>query len=214
MRQCFSQCLAVEAQDLAWNQAQLSLSHGGLGLRSLTAHSYTAYIASLYSSDLCVVDSPHLINAVGKFISQVSIYHRSPTANLASQRVLSGKLESQMFCSLLGASSIANKARLLAVSAPHAASWISVVPSVSLGLHLDPSEFQVAFKWWLDMDTSEGSLRCLCSEITLTLLATIQFPVSEWRNQLKDVFAEACRRAHFPVRIEMGSELTPDHNHS
>ena len=35
-----------------------------------------------------------------------------------------------------------------------------------------------------------------------------------WHNQLRDVFAEACHRAHFPVRIEMGSGLTPDHNHS
>ena len=48
----------------------------------------------------------------------------------------------------------------------------------------------------------------------MTLLTTTQCPVSEWRNQLKDVFAEACHRAHFPVRIEMGSGLTPDHNHS
>ena len=40
-----------------------------------------------------------------------------------------------MFHSLLEASSIANKAGLLAVSAPHAVSWIAVVPSVSLGLH-------------------------------------------------------------------------------
>ena len=27
-------------------------------------------------------------------------------------------------------------------------------------------------------------------------------------------FAEACRSAHLPVRIEMGSGLTPDHSHS
>ena len=35
-------------------------------------------------------------------------------------------------------------------------------------------------------------------------------------NQLRNVhvFAEACRHAHFPVRIEMVSGLTPDHNHS
>ena len=33
-------------------------------------------------------------------------------------------------------------------------------------------------------------------------------------NYLRDVFAEACRHAHFPVRIEMGNGLTPDHNHS
>ena len=33
-------------------------------------------------------------------------------------------------------------------------------------------------------------------------------------NQLRDVLTEACHRAHFDVRIEMGSGLTPDHNHS
>ena len=33
-------------------------------------------------------------------------------------------------------------------------------------------------------------------------------------NQLRDEFAEACRCAHFQVRIEMDSGLTPDHNHS
>ena len=30
-------------------------------------------------------------------------------------------------------------------------------------------------------------------------------------NRLRDVFAEV---SYFPVRIEMGSGLTPDHNHS
>ena len=88
-----------------------------------------------------------------------------------------------MFHSLLRASSIANIAHLLAVSAPHAASWISVVPSVSLGLHLDPSEFQVAIKWWLGMDTPGGSLCSDCLKSLLTLLATMQFPVSEVEMQ-------------------------------
>ena len=135
-----------------------------------------------------------------------------------SQRILLGKLENQNFHSLLGAPSIANKARLLAVSAPHAASWISVVPSVSLGLHLDPSEFQVAVKWWHGMDISGGSLCSLCPEVTL-LDHLGHHAVSCKRggdavirhNQLRDVVAEACRHAHL---IEMGSGLTPDHNHS
>ena len=34
-------------------------------------------------------------------------------------------------------------------------------------------------------------------------------------NQLSDIFIEACCHAHFQVRIEMGSGLTPpDHSHS
>ena len=117
-----------------------------------------------------------------------------------------------MFHSLLGASFIANKARLLAVSAPHAASWISVVPSVSLGLHLDPSEFQVAIKWWLGMDTSGGSLCSLCPEVALDPLGHDTVSCKRggdaviWHNLLRDVFAEACRCAHFPVRV-VGSLL-------
>ena len=40
-------------------------------------------------------------------------------------------------------SSTADRARLLSVSSPHAASWVSVILSEGLGLHLQPSEFQV-----------------------------------------------------------------------
>ena len=53
------------------------------------------------------------------------------------------------------------------------------------------------------------------------LLTTMQpCPVSEvenaviQHNQLRDIFTEACCHAHFQVRIEMGSGLTPDHSHS
>ena len=66
------------------------------------------------------------------------------------------------------------------------------------------------------MDTSGGSLCSLCPEVALDPLG--HHAVSCKRggdavirhNQLRDVFAEACRRAHFPVRIEMvvGSLLT------
>ena len=34
-------------------------------------------------------------------------------------------------------SSLVNKARILSVSAPHAGSWISTIPSTGLDLHLD-----------------------------------------------------------------------------
>ena len=42
---------------------------------------------------------------------------------------------------------MADKARLLSVLAPHAASWLSVVLSPVLGLHLEPNELQVSIKW-------------------------------------------------------------------
>ena len=45
--QCFSECTALDTSDIDWMQAQLSLSRGGLGLRSLSCHSTAAYLASL-----------------------------------------------------------------------------------------------------------------------------------------------------------------------
>ena len=54
---------------------------------------------------------------------------------------------------LFDQSLLADKACLLSVSAPHAASWLSVIPSVGLGLHLDPDEISDGCKvmaWYRD----------------------------------------------------------------
>ena len=63
------------------------------------------------------------------------------------------------------------------------------------------------------MDTSGGSMvPCVLFALKslLTLLAIMQCPACKQggdavirHNQLRDVFAEARRRAHFPVRIEI-----------
>ena len=62
----------------------------------------------------------------------------------AHQKQLSSKIDIHQFNYILTASSVANKARLLSVSSPHAASWLSVVRSEGLGLPLEPSVFQGA----------------------------------------------------------------------
>ena len=54
---------------------------------------------------------------------------------------------------------MADRARLLSVSAPHAASWLSVIPSPALGLHLEPNQASCFYKvvagvghlWWFPM---------------------------------------------------------------
>ena len=52
--------------------AQLSLSHGGLGLCSVSHHSSAAYIASLCSSGFANRDHKHLARAVDSFNRIVS----------------------------------------------------------------------------------------------------------------------------------------------
>ena len=57
-----------------------------------------------------------------------------------SQKALSNMLDNHLFNVLLGSlsDSIADRARHLSASSPHASSWLTVIPSERQGLHLDP----------------------------------------------------------------------------
>ena len=53
---CFTECTSVDVSDVAWQQAQLSPSRGGQGLRSLLHHS----IASISHSGFALGENHHL----------------------------------------------------------------------------------------------------------------------------------------------------------
>ena len=57
----------------AWQQAQLSLSRGGLGLRCLSHHSSAAYIASLTASDSGSNTNHHLLLSIQLYNSLVPV---------------------------------------------------------------------------------------------------------------------------------------------
>eukprot|EP00731_Ephydatia_muelleri_P001362 Em0001g1362a len=120
------------------------------------------------------VENPHLSHTVDLFNKLVSpsevISVDAITTSPVHQRVLSKKLEDHQFSLLLEASSPADKARLLSVSAPHAASWLLVTPSPGLDLHLDPNELQISIQWWLGIDTARGSSCSLCPGLALDRL--------------------------------------------
>ena len=73
IRATFSKCTAVDTSNQAWQQAELSLGRGGLGMRSLSRHSPAAYIASLSSSGAGSLSQEHLIHAVELFNSLVPL---------------------------------------------------------------------------------------------------------------------------------------------
>ena len=54
---------------------------------------------------------------------------------------MSQRLDDHSFGLVIAAATDTDKARLLSTSAHHAASWLTVVPSVGLG-------HQTAVKWW------------------------------------------------------------------
>ena len=80
-----------------------------------------------------------------------------------TQKMLSMKIENKQFQLLFDASSISHRACLMSASSNLAASWLSVIPSPGLNLHLDKAEFQTALKWWLGIDMFGGSRCPSCS---------------------------------------------------
>ena len=193
-------------------------------MHSLSRHSPAAYIASLSSSGAGPLSQEHLIHAVELFNSLVPSSEAISIENVLTspihQKVHSNKIDSHLFNVLLEQSSPADRACLLSVSSPHAASWVSVIPAEGLGLHLQPSEFQVAIKWWLGLDTSGGSICPLCPGKVLDPLGHHALTckrggdVVTRNNKLHDTLAETCCRAHLSVKVEAGSSLTHDHSHT
>ena len=133
VRQCFSECTALDTSDIDWMQAQLSLSRGGLGLRNLACHSVAAYLASLSSSGFDKSFNLHLSDSIALFNELVpaadSITEELLATSNLHQHTLSSKIEDQQFQQLFDLSSPAHRARLLSVSSRHAASWLTVIPS-------------------------------------------------------------------------------------
>eukprot|EP00731_Ephydatia_muelleri_P031031 Em0022g545a len=224
VKECFATCSALDLTEHAWQQAQLGLRYGGLGLCSLALHACAAYIASISSSGFADVDYQHLKHAVSTFNGLVStqdtILIGSTVDSPIPQKALSFKIDTEQFRALLDSSSPANKARLLSASASHASSWLSVVPSVELGLHLDPHEFCVGIRWWLGLDFSRGLSCSLCPNTALDLLGHHAVTCKKGgdvvtrHNRLRDVFVDFCHQAHLGVHVEVGSNLTPDGSRS
>ena len=134
---CLETSALIALSPSAVKQAQLSMSFGGLGLRSTAMHAPAAYIASVsHASSL----EPNFINssqvhldmAVSTFNNLVPPSESISTADVLDskpkQRLLSQKIEEAGFSSLIQESSTAVKARLRAVSQPQAHAWLRATP--------------------------------------------------------------------------------------
>ena len=224
VRHCFSSCLAVDIPDVHWQQAQLSLSFGGLGFHSLSHHCCAAFISSLAFSGIGSASNRHLVSAISRFNTLVSssdaITVEAILSSPPSQHALSKKLDCHLFHSLLMTSSPANKAHLLSSSAAHASSWLSVVPSVGLGLHLDSSEFHTAVKWWLGMNSTARSSCPFCPDIALDPLGHHAVSCRHGgdvvirHNRLRNIITDMCRCAHLSVRVEVDRGLLGSHDYT
>ena len=69
--QTFSDSICIDPSDSVWQQAQLSLSRGGLGLRSASLHSSAAFMSS-FSMLGFATNTHHLLRSLDHFNACVS----------------------------------------------------------------------------------------------------------------------------------------------
>ena len=72
VRHTFTECQTIDTTERSWKQAQLSLSRGGLGLRSLAHHSTAAFIASISTAGRASPSDNFLVEAVNSYSTSVS----------------------------------------------------------------------------------------------------------------------------------------------
>ena len=210
----FSDCVGIDASDAVWQQVQLSLSRGGLGLRRLELHCSAAYLASVIktsNSDPLDEFSRQAVSIYNSLVPQASsLSDNSLSESGSSQKKLSAGIENHQFDQLCATSTPANRARLLSASSRHASSWLAVIPSRGLNLCMEPEEFQVALKWWLGMDTSPQQRCPHCHDHQLDPLGHHAVTCKGGgdavirHNALRDVFAQFCHRARLGGQLEVG----------
>ena len=129
------------------------------------------------------------------------------------QRILPSKIEDQQLRILFDlASSLAQRARLLSVSSPHASAWLSVMPHPSSTYTWSrPNSRCMALKWWLGMDTSQNARCSLCPSHALDPLGHHALTCKRGGdlivryNALRDTFWESYKLACVGGQLEAGS---------
>ena len=216
---CLETSALIALSPSAVKQAQLSMSFGGLGLRSTAMHAPAAYIASVsHASSL----EPNFINssqvhldmAVSTFNNLVPPSESISTADVLDskpkQRLLSQKIEEAGFSSLIQESSTAVKARLRAVSQPQVHAWLRATPSPSLGLNLGSSEMQVLLKFWLGLPLDSPTDLCPFCSSALDAMGHHSLTckhggfVIARHNRLRDCLAHFCQIAGLAPEVEKG----------
>ncbi|KAL5477585.1 hypothetical protein EMCRGX_G024399 [Ephydatia muelleri] len=214
---CFTECLALNLspQSSGWKQACLSLSRGGLGLRSVAVHSTAAYLGSVSSSSPDLASSHYVIDALNLFNLQVSaedtVSIPLPTKS-HFQHDLSQRIENCQFHALYNSGSLADRARLLSISSAHASSWLQVVPSPRQGCDMATSEMQWGIKWWLGLPlTPELGVCAYCPDKALDAhhAVTCKFggDVVARHNALRNAIFDFCKRALLNPKLEAGAGL-------
>ena len=167
MRDTLSDLAGGPLPDWAWLKASLPSSLGGLDIRHAALHAPAAYIGSFCQSQPLISGIlGHAAKYPLHFSEALSSLHQAagrPDWALLQdidvpliQHCLSRAIDQASFDALL-ASAPDTRSRALALSSAihHAGNWLNVIPSPSLGLHLQDREFRFCLQYWLGLQMFE-----------------------------------------------------------
>ena len=173
-RGALSRILGSPVTDDQWTQAKLPVAMGGLGLRAAEDHGSVAYATSLLSSHTMVQalfkrgdddTQPSLPQSVLEDISAKQ-GEDIETASLVgvTQKAASLKVDllnqSLLINHITEEGEAREAARMASLGLPHAGSWLRVVPSPALGLHLRAAEFVPSLKYRLGIPVFSSQGPC------------------------------------------------------
>ena len=152
--------------------SKLPVAMGGLGLRAAGDHASVAHATSLLSSHSMILkllkrsEEDNLPNLPQPLLDDISARQGEAVATEGligvSQKAASVKvdlLNQSLLLNQLQEGNARDLARLSSLGLKYAGSWLSVVPSPALGLHLRPAEFVpiVRYRLGINVYTSEGN---------------------------------------------------------
>ena len=160
--------LNIPMSEEAWNQATLPISKGGLGFRPAMEVALAGYLSSVHATKQVVQsllptgfsDNNFFENAfeMWKNLSGSECLPQNPLFQSEWDKPM---YETRYQVLLQSTTSDAEKARLLAVSSPHASDWLHSIPIPSLGLHLNPMSLKIAISLRLGSPLCHP-YQCIC----------------------------------------------------
>ena len=200
----FEKIACLHPTALQWQQATLSTSRGGLGLRSSAIHAPAAYFASVKACAEADGWDPYLAEGFDYAVEEIRTLTNRPhwgldgTFQESSQHEVSAAIDDRQFDSLLTASTTSDRARLNSCAAQGVASaWLTAVPSPHLGTALTPACFVAALKLYLGAPVCSAAPCPFCGKLMdiygyHSLTCKSYYTMTRRHDNLRNIFFSFC----------------------
>lgn len=163
---CLVKLISYKIDTPGYNQLQLNVSNGGLGIRNTTNHHSASFYSSLVSclpliKDISRSNAPY--STVLSVVARVNLSNFiswDEIANARSQADFSARIDKYQALKLYDSANEVDKARLLSSKQKHCADFLFAPPIAGLGLKLTSEEWSVAVAYKLGLKFNASTFKC------------------------------------------------------